>query len=82
MSRPDYSISMPISFNETYWVRFDLEGTSLSGKIWQGAVGDEPVGWQLTCTNAFYGDAEEWEHSAAISVMTKGLLFLSGMIIL
>ena len=51
------SITMPISFNETYWVRFDPEGTSLSGKIWQVAVTDEPVDWQLTCTNALYSAA-------------------------
>lgn len=50
------SISMPLSFNETYWVRFELEGTSISGKIWQGAVEDEPSEWQLNCTNSLYSE--------------------------
>ena len=48
------SLTMPLSFNETYWVRFEVEGTSISGKIWQGAVEDEPSNWQLNCTNSLY----------------------------
>jgi len=48
------SVTMPLSFNETYWVRFELEGTAISGKIWQGSVDDEPSQWQLNCTNSLY----------------------------
>ncbi len=51
------SLSMPLSYNQTYWVRFQVEGTTLSGKIWQGTVGDEPADWQVTCSNSLYTGA-------------------------
>ena len=51
------SLTMPLYYNQTYWVRFQVEGTIISGKIWQGDVADEPAGWQLTCSNSQYTTA-------------------------
>lgn len=48
------SMSMPLYFGETYWLHLKVEGTTISGKVWQGGEGDEPVDWMLTCTNSQY----------------------------
>jgi len=48
------SITMPLYHNQTYWVRFQVEGSYLSGKIWQGTADDEPADWQVSCSNSQY----------------------------
>lgn len=48
------TINMPLYHNQTYWVRFQVEGTSLSGRIWQGTLENEPTDWQLSCSNSQY----------------------------
>ncbi len=55
--QPITSINMSLYHNQTYWIRFQVEGTSLSGRIWQGTLEDEPASWQLTCSNSQYAEA-------------------------
>ncbi len=47
-------LTLPLQFNQTYWLRLDLAGTSIQGKIWQGTAGDEPTEWMVSATDGQY----------------------------
>ncbi len=49
-------ISFPLVYDEHYWLRFQCEGDTLRGKVWQGSAGDEPAAWLLTAFDAAYDD--------------------------
>ena len=48
--------SFTLTYGEEYWVRFDLWGGSLKGKVWQGSLSDEPSDYMLEAYDTTYGD--------------------------
>lgn len=47
----------PLSYGEEYWIRFEIAGDQLYGKVWQGSLGDEPSADLLEATDGMYTDA-------------------------
>jgi len=43
-----------LEYEEEYWIRFDLWGGLLQGKVWQGSLGDEPGTYLLSAYDATY----------------------------
>lgn len=41
-----------LSYLDYYWMRIEVSGSLLGGKIWQGTPGDEPEEWLITATDA------------------------------
>jgi len=42
---------LPLSFLDYYWMRIEVSGSLLGGKVWQGSPADEPDEWFITATN-------------------------------
>jgi len=40
-----------------YWIRLEVEGNSIRGRIWDGSLDEEPENWMLTATDALQGEA-------------------------
>ena len=41
-----------LTYLEYYWMRIEVSGSLLGGKVWQGTSSDEPDEWLLTATDA------------------------------
>jgi hypothetical protein len=39
---------MNIVYGQPYWMRFEIEGDQLGGKIWTGTASEEPPEWMVT----------------------------------
>lgn len=48
--------SFQLGYEELYWVRFQCDGDSFTGKVWQGTVGDEPDEWLVMASDQTYPD--------------------------
>ncbi|MBN1434393.1 hypothetical protein JW921_06495 [Candidatus Fermentibacterales bacterium] len=48
--------ALPLSYEQVYWVRFDLWGGLLRGKVWQGSFRDEPEEYLLSAYDTTYPD--------------------------
>lgn len=46
----------PISTQKPYWVRFEINGSLMGGKIWTGSTSQEPAYWNLTALDSTYMD--------------------------
>ena len=46
--------SFTLAYGDVYWIRFDCLGGVLSGKVWQGTLGDEPAGYLLQANDLNY----------------------------
>jgi hypothetical protein len=44
-------VSMPLSDQTYYWLRARIDGQRIRGRVWSGARGDEPSGWDLDVTD-------------------------------
>lgn len=49
-------VSMSVSEEEFYWIRFECEQDNLRGKVWQGTAGDEPADWLITANDGTYNN--------------------------
>ncbi len=47
----EYSYSL--EFGVSYWIRLQVQGESIKGRIWQGSVEDEPDLWHMEATDPF-----------------------------
>ena len=45
-----------LSYGQEYWIRFDVEGDQLCGKVWQGSISDEPLENTLEVVDNTYTD--------------------------
>lgn len=45
---------LTLNHDEAYWIRFDCLGGMLSGKVWQGTLGDEPAEYLLQTYDLTY----------------------------
>ncbi len=43
-----------LGFGENYWVRFEVYGTLIRGKVWQGDISDEPEDFLISVNDATY----------------------------
>lgn len=41
---------------ETYWLRLEVEGNDIRGKVWMGSAGDEPWDWIVSGTSTVATD--------------------------
>lgn len=41
-----------LSYLDYYWMRIEVSGSLLGGKVWQGNPGDEPEEWLITASDA------------------------------
>jgi len=64
-----------IQNNELYWLRLEVEGSEVKGKIWAGTPEDEPIYFQLSASNVNQLEAgsiglycEKTGYDAALSV--------------
>lgn len=44
--------NITLSYLEYYWMRIEISGSQLGGKIWQGVPADEPDEWFITASDA------------------------------
>jgi len=44
---------MVLDYSQDYWMRFEVEGDVLGGKIWSGTPDDEPLEWMVYATDGF-----------------------------
>ena len=51
----DYG-SQSVTPGQEYWMRLEVAGNIIGGKIWTGSVGDEPPSWDLTAVDDSYPD--------------------------
>gem|GEM_PF-578199 len=76
-----------LAYGDEYWIRFKLEGGHLQGKVWQGALGDEPSFFMLEAYDLTYSDpgsiligCQSWglvqNHAAFDSVIVEDPLSL------
>lgn len=43
---------LPLALNEEYFVRFQVSGDLIQGKIWQGTTEDEPCEWHMQANDS------------------------------
>ncbi len=69
---------MVIEYNQPYWMRFEIEGDMLGGRIWTGTPEDEPLVWMVTASDgsvsipgsiAFFGIALDSDGLVPLSCM-------------
>ncbi len=53
---PLKDVSFNLEYEANYWIKFQCEGNSLTGKVWQGTVEDEPAEWTIATTDATYSN--------------------------
>lgn len=46
----------PLDFEVPYWMRFEVFGGQLRGKVWQGDLSDEPVDFNVSASDASYAE--------------------------
>ena len=49
-------VSMSLEYLDNYWMRIEVTGSSIGGKVWQGGVGDEPEDWLITAEDSSLSD--------------------------
>lgn len=48
--------SVTVEYGQPYWMRFEINGNLLGGKIWTGTPGDEPSEWMVTASDGSITD--------------------------
>ena len=48
--------TMSLQYQEFYWMRFEIDGAVMGGKVWTGTPADEPATWLLLANDATYSD--------------------------
>lgn len=47
-------VDFPFEYDQLYWARFNCNGDSLMGKVWQGELADEPSSWLIAASDSTY----------------------------
>ena len=48
--------SISLSYLDYYWMRIEVFGNMIGGKVWQGTPADEPASWLLTASDGILTD--------------------------
>ncbi len=46
-----------LEYGETYWMRLNMNGNLIEGKVWLGDLADEPIDYMVSANDSLYMDA-------------------------